>query len=114
MVLEVLEVDPLCVEYQLAGDAQQATSALRAALVLSPDLWPAEMYLGFALLQLGEESSARRALRRGAQLATAAERLPLSPSVATWFEGWRVDAIQLGSSSGGRGPGGRGAGYRGG
>ena len=110
LVLEVLEADPLCVEarliagiaYQLAGDPQQALDALRAALVLAPDLWPAEMYLGFALLQLGEEATARRALRRGAQLAVTADRLPLSPSVATWFEGWRVDAIELGNQSAGR------------
>ena len=111
LVLEVLEADPLCVEarliagiaYQLSGDAQQASAALRAALVLAPDLWPAEMYLGFALRQLGEEASARRALRRGAQLAASAERLPLSPSVATWFETWRVEAIELGGPSTGRG-----------
>lgn len=44
----------------------QATAALRAALVLAPDLWPAEMYLGFALSQLGDEPNAKRALRRGA------------------------------------------------
>jgi chemotaxis protein methyltransferase CheR len=104
LVLAVLEADPLCVEarliagiaYQLAGDALQATTALRAALVLAPDLWPAEMYLGFALLQLGDEPNARRALRRGSQLAETAERLPLSPSVASWFEGWRADVIQIG------------------
>jgi chemotaxis methyl-accepting protein methylase len=104
LVLAVLEADPLCVEarliagiaYQLAGDALQATAALRAALVLAPDLWPAEMYLGFALLQLGDEANARRALRRGAQLAETAERLPLSPPVASWFEGWRSDVIQMG------------------
>jgi Flp pilus assembly protein TadD len=111
LVLEVLEADPLCVEarliagiaYQLSGDAQQASAALRAALVLAPDLWPAEMYLGFALRQLGEEASARRALRRGAQLASSAERLPLSASVATWFETWRVEAIELGGVPLGRG-----------
>jgi Flp pilus assembly protein TadD len=103
LVLELLDADPLNVEarliagmaYQLAGDAQQATAALRAALVLDPDLWPAEMYLGFALRQLGDETSATRALRRGAELAATNERLPLSPSVATWFEGWRVDAIAM-------------------
>ena len=110
LVLAVLEADPLSVEarliagiaYQLAGDAQQATTALRAALVLAPDLWPAEMYLGFALFQLGDEPGARRALGRGAQLAAANERLPLSPSVATWFEGWRVDAIEMGRQGGRR------------
>jgi chemotaxis protein methyltransferase CheR len=104
LVLSVLETDPLCVEarliagigYQLVGDALQATAALRAALVLAPDLWPAEMYLGFALSQLGDEANAKRALRRGAQLAVTAEALPLSPSVATWFEGWRVDVIEMG------------------
>jgi len=107
MVLAVLEADPLCVEarliagiaYQLTGDALQATTALRAALVLAPDLWPAETYLGFALRQLGDEANAKRALRRGAQLAEAAGRLPLSPSVATWFEGWRVDVIEMGRRS---------------
>ena len=110
LVLAVLEADPLCVEarliagigYQLAGDALQAASALRAALVLAADLWPAEMYLGFALFQLGDEAGASRALRRGAQLAAAAERLPLSPSVATWFEGWRPDAIELGRQASAR------------
>jgi chemotaxis protein methyltransferase CheR len=104
MVLGVLEADPLCVEarliagiaYQLSGDAQQAITALRAALVLAPDLWPAEVYQGFALFQLGDETGASRAVRRGAQLAATAERLPLSPSVATWFEGWRVDVIEMG------------------
>ncbi|HWO20095.1 MAG TPA: CheR family methyltransferase [Kofleriaceae bacterium] len=104
LVLALLEDDPLCVEarliagiaYQLSGDALQATAALRAALVLAPDLWPAEMYLGFALLQLGDEQNARRALRRGSQLAEMAERLPLSPSVASWFEAWRTDVIQMG------------------
>jgi tetratricopeptide (TPR) repeat protein len=104
LVLAVLEADPLSVEarliagiaYQLSGDAIQATTALRAALVLAPDLWPALMYLGFALSQLGDETGARRALTRGAQLAATNERLPLSTSVATWFEGWRVDAIEMG------------------
>ncbi len=104
LVLEVLDADPLCVEarliagiaYQLAGDPVQATAALRAALVLVPDLWPAEMYLGFALMSLGDEAGARRALRRGAELAQATERLPLSPAVASWFEGWRVDVIEMG------------------
>jgi chemotaxis protein methyltransferase CheR len=110
LALAVLDVDPLCVEarllagvaYQLSGDAQQAATALRAALVLVPDLWPAEMYLAFALTQLGDEAGSRRALRRGAQLAVAAERLPLSPSVAAWFEGWRVDVIEMGRATGSR------------
>ncbi len=104
LTLALLEDDPLCVEsrliagiaYQLAGDALQATAALRAALVLVPELWPAEMYLGFALSRLGDEVNARRALRRGAQLADTAARLPLSPPVAAWFEGWRVDVIEMG------------------
>jgi Flp pilus assembly protein TadD len=111
MVLGVLEADPLCVEarliagiaYQLSGDAQQAITALRAALVLAPDLWPAEVYQGFALFQLGDEAGATRAVRRGAQLAATAERLPLSPSVATWFEGWRVDVIEMGRHARARG-----------
>ncbi len=108
LVLEVLDADPLNVEarliagvaYQLAGDAVQATVALRAALVLVPDLWPAEMYLGFALARLGDDDNAQRALRRGARLAETAERLPLSPSVAAWFEGWRVDVIEMGRQVG--------------
>ena len=110
LVLAVLEADPLCVEarliagiaYQLAGDALQATAALRAALVLAPDLWPAEMYLGFALVQLGDEAGANRALRSGAKLAATAGRLPLSPSVATWFEAWRPDAIEMGRQAASR------------
>lgn len=110
LALAVLDADPLCVEarliagvaYQLSGDAQQAATALRAALVLIPDLWPAEMYLAFALTQLGDEAGSRRALRRGAALAAAAERLPLSPSVAAWFEGWRVDVIEMGRATGSR------------
>jgi chemotaxis protein methyltransferase CheR len=103
LALAVLEADPLSVAarliagiaYQLAGDAQQATAALRAALVLAPDLWPAEMYLGFALFGIGDETGASRALRRGAELAATTERLPLPPSVATWFEAWRGDAIAM-------------------
>lgn len=108
LVLEVLDADPLNVEarliagvaYQLSGDSVQATVALRAALVLVPDLWPAEMYLGFALSRLGDDDNAQRALRRGARLAETADRLPLSPSVAAWFEGWRVDVIEMGRQAG--------------
>src|SRR5690606_8768314 len=103
VLLALLEADPLCIEarllagiaHHLGGDALAAESALRGVLLLAPELWPAEMYLGFALAKLGDDPGAARAVRRAGALATAAERPALSPAVAAWLEPWRVDAIAL-------------------
>ncbi|HSK00931.1 MAG TPA: hypothetical protein VK932_06810, partial [Kofleriaceae bacterium] len=76
-------------------DAPAAADKLRGALLLAPELWPAEMYLGFALAKLGDEPGAARAARRARTLATAPGRAPLSPLLAAWLEPWRVDAIAM-------------------
>jgi Flp pilus assembly protein TadD len=99
----LLDADPLCIEarllagiaHHLAGDALDAANALRGVLLLAPELWPAEMYLGFALARLGDVPGAARAARRAGALAIAAERLALSPPIAAWLEPWRVDAIAM-------------------
>jgi chemotaxis protein methyltransferase CheR len=99
----LLDADPLCVDarllagiaHHLGGDAPAAADKLRGALLLAPALWPAEMYLGFALAKLGDGPGAARAARRAGTLAAAPGRAPLSPLLAAWLEPWRVDAIAM-------------------
>jgi hypothetical protein len=69
-------------------------------LLLAPELWPAQMYLGFALAKLDDGPGAARAVRRAGMLAATTARLALSPVVAAWLEPWRVDAIAMAQRAG--------------
>jgi chemotaxis protein methyltransferase CheR len=97
-----LEVDPLDVEarfaaglaHHLRGDPLAAIEALRGALVLDPDLWPAELYLGLSLRRLGERG-AKEALIRAAQTAKRSPPLALSGHLASRLEAWRSDVAVL-------------------
>lgn len=82
-----LDRDPLSVEgYVLhglacdaSGNTYAAMASFRSALVLEPNLWVAEIYLGLGHDRLGAKGDARRCLARGLELQA---RLPDLASVS--------------------------------
>ena len=103
-----LDEDPLDVEarfaigiaHHLRDEPLEAVLALRGALVLEPELWPAELYLGLNLRRLGEEG-ADAALARAARGAARAPGLPLSDHLSSRLEAWRSDVAILARSRSG-------------
>jgi chemotaxis protein methyltransferase CheR len=98
---EVLAADPLCVEARMflgivhfkTGNETSAAVALRAALFLEPDLWPASFYLALCCDKLGNKNEAVREYRRVA--ASVDRPLPVSPGMMAELEGWRDEVIDL-------------------
>jgi chemotaxis protein methyltransferase CheR len=68
LLIKALELDPLCAEghlctgiaYHLAGDPVSALQALRAAVLLEPELWLASFYLALSYEKLGRAREAKR------------------------------------------------------
>jgi chemotaxis protein methyltransferase CheR len=100
---EVLALDPLFAEARLLlgiayyrnGDYDDAIVALRAALFLLPELWPASFYLALSHEALGDRYGAEQHFRR---VVAAADRA-LPPSVADELrreiEAWRPDVVAI-------------------
>jgi Tfp pilus assembly protein PilF len=96
--IKALELDPLRGEahlfagiaYHLAGDSASAVQALRAAILLEPELWLASFYLALNFEKLGLTAEAQREFRHVAQaLSHPAKRPPttlLSEKLAVWEE----------------------------
>ncbi len=72
MYAKALEMDPLSAEarfytgvaHHVSGDPSSAAQALRGALLLDPDLWPASFYLALSYDKLGRTADAQREYRR--------------------------------------------------
>jgi chemotaxis protein methyltransferase CheR len=95
-LIKAIEVDPLCGEahlfagiaYHLSGDAPSAVQALRAAILLEPDLWLASFYLALNYEKAGQKTEAAREFRNVARALaqpTAMRRETLlSDKLAVW------------------------------
>jgi chemotaxis protein methyltransferase CheR len=98
---QVLAVAPLFneahlllgVTHYMMGDHPAAVQALRAALFLDPDLWPAAFYLALSHDKLGNRSEATRAYRD--VVAAAGKRQRFSTVVLDQLGVWKADIVQL-------------------
>jgi chemotaxis protein methyltransferase CheR len=98
---QVLAIDPLCAEARMflgiahykTGDALSASVALRAALFLEPELWPAAFYLALSYEQLGSLQQAVLEYRRVVQ--SAAHPLPGAGEMVSQLEAWKPEVVQL-------------------
>jgi chemotaxis protein methyltransferase CheR len=98
---QVLAIDPLCAEARMflgiahykTGDALSASVALRAALFLEQDLWPAAFYLALSYEQLGNPNQAILEYRRVVQ--SAAHALPGRGEMVSQLEAWKPEVVQL-------------------
>jgi tetratricopeptide (TPR) repeat protein len=98
---EALQRDALHVEARLflgiayvkSGDYEEAAQALRAALFLVPDLWPAAFYLALAYEKLGRADDAVREYRRLIDVADSP--LGISGPAMAELEDWKPDVLQL-------------------
>jgi tetratricopeptide (TPR) repeat protein len=98
---QVLAIDPLCAEARMflgiahykTGDAVSASVALRAALFLEPELWPAAFYLALSYEQLGSLQQAVLEYRRVVQ--SAAHPLPGRGEMVSQLEAWKPEVVQL-------------------
>jgi tetratricopeptide (TPR) repeat protein len=100
---EVLALDPLFAEarlllgmaYYRSGDLDDAIAALRAALFLAPELWPASFYLALSHEAAGDRAAAEPLFRRVVDGAGRA----LPPSVAgelrDELEAWKPDVVAI-------------------
>jgi chemotaxis protein methyltransferase CheR len=97
----ILALDPLCAEARMflgiahfkLGDQGAAIPALRAALFLAPDLWPAAFYLALSHDRLGHHNEAAREYRRVVE--TAAHPLKLSPHALDELDAWKSEVVHL-------------------
>jgi chemotaxis protein methyltransferase CheR len=95
-LIKAIEIDALCGEahlfaglaYHLAGDVPSAIQALRAAILLEPDLWLASFYLALNYEKMGQANEASREFRNvGRALARPAAMrrgTMLSDKLAIW------------------------------
>jgi len=95
-LIKAIEVDTLCgeahlfagVAYHLSGDGPSAVQALRAAILLEPDLWLASFYLALNYERAGQKTEAAREFRNVARALaqpTAMRRETLlSDKLAVW------------------------------
>ncbi|HEY2745422.1 MAG TPA: CheR family methyltransferase, partial [Polyangia bacterium] len=98
---QVLAVAPLCneahlllgVTHYMMGDFGAAVQALRAALFLDPDLWPAAFYLALSNDKLGNRGEAARAYRDVLVAAKKPQRF--STVVLDQLGVWKEDIVQL-------------------
>ncbi|MGZ3442095.1 MAG: CheR family methyltransferase [Polyangia bacterium] len=98
---QVLAVAPLLneahlllgVTHYMMGDHPAAVQALRAALFLDPDLWPAAFYLALSHDKLGNRSEAGRAYRH--VIAAAKKPQRFSTIVLDQLGVWKADIVQL-------------------
>jgi chemotaxis protein methyltransferase CheR len=98
---QVLAIAPLAneahmlvgVTHYMMGDHAAAVHALRAALFLDPDLWPAAFYLALSHERLGNRGEATRAYRH--VLAAAAKPERFSTIVLEQLGVWKADIVQL-------------------
>jgi chemotaxis protein methyltransferase CheR len=92
----------LGVTHYMMGDHAAAAQALRAALFLDSDLWPAAFYLALSHDKLGNRVEAARAYRQ--VLAAAQKPQTFSTVVLEQLGVWKADIVQLARSRGGRVP----------
>ncbi|MCU1282097.1 MAG: methyltransferase, CheR-type [bacterium] len=98
---QVLAIAPLLneahlllgVTHYMVSDHGAAVQALRAALFLDPDLWPAAFYLALSHDKLGNRSEAARAYRD--VLAAADKPQRFSTIVLEQLGVWKADIVQL-------------------
>jgi Tfp pilus assembly protein PilF len=95
-LIKAIEVDTLCGEahlfagiaYHLSGDAPSAVQALRAAILLEPELWLASFYLALNYEKMGQASEAGREFRNVAralaQPTTRRRETLISDKLAVW------------------------------
>jgi len=83
----------LGVTHYMMGDFSAAVQALRAALFLDPDLWPAAFYLALSHDKLGHDGEAGRAYRDVVAAAAKPERF--STNVLDQLRLWKADIVQL-------------------
>jgi chemotaxis protein methyltransferase CheR len=95
-LIKAIEVDTLCGEahllagiaYHLSGDAPSAVQALRAAILLEPDLWLASFYLALNYEKTGQRTEAAREFRNVAhalaQPTGMRRETLLSDKLAVW------------------------------
>jgi len=101
MYSQVLAVAPLCneahllvgVAHHMMGDHAAAVQALRAALFLDPDLWPAAFYLALSHDKLGNRGEAARAYRDVVAAARRPQRF--STVVLDQLGVWKADILEL-------------------
>jgi chemotaxis protein methyltransferase CheR len=98
---QVLAIAPLLneahlllgVTHYMMGDHRAAVQALRAALFLDPDLWPAAFYLALSHDKLGNGSEAARAYRD--VIAAAKKPQCFSTIVLDQLGVWKADIVEL-------------------
>ncbi|HEY1585032.1 MAG TPA: tetratricopeptide repeat protein, partial [Polyangia bacterium] len=98
---QVLAIAPLAneahlllgVTHYMMGDHTAAVQALRAALFLDPDLWPAAFYLALSHDKLGHRSEAVRAYRDVVTAAAKPQRF--STVVLDQLGVWKPDIVEL-------------------
>jgi chemotaxis protein methyltransferase CheR len=98
---QVLAQDPLSAEARMfhgiteykLGDVATAVGALRAALYLDSELWPAAFYLALAYDQLGSPDQAVREYRR--VVSSAGRRLDGVGGLIAQLEAWKDDVVGL-------------------
>jgi chemotaxis protein methyltransferase CheR len=83
----------LGVTHYMMGDHAAAVQALRAALFLDPDLWPAAFYLALSHDKLGNRGEAARAYRHVVAAARRPERF--STVVLDQLGVWKADILEL-------------------
>jgi tetratricopeptide (TPR) repeat protein len=83
----------LGVTHYMMGDWPAAVQALRAALFLDPDLWPAAFYLALSHDKLGNRGEAARAYRDVIAASKKPERF--STIVLDQLGVWKADIVQL-------------------
>jgi predicted TPR repeat methyltransferase len=77
----------------MMGDHAATVQALRAALFLDPDLWPAAFYLALSHDKLGNRGEAARAYRHVVAAARRPERF--STVVLDQLGVWKADILEL-------------------
>lgn len=105
---QALELAPLLneahlllgVTHYMMGDHGAAVQALRAALFLDPDLWPAAFYLALSHEKLGNRAEAARAYRD--VIAAGKKPQRFSTIVLDQLGVWKEDIVQLARSRAGQ------------
>jgi chemotaxis protein methyltransferase CheR len=100
---KALELDPLSTEarlytgiaYHMEDDFAAAAQALRAALFLDPELWPASFYLALSYEKLGREGDARREYQRVVETSAGTPSIKSRGGILRNLEAWRRDVMML-------------------
>ncbi len=77
------------------GDRDDAVAALRAALFLSPELWPAHFYLALCHEAAGDRAGAVQQFRRVVEGAVRPLPQSAARELLDEFEAWKPDVVAI-------------------